>query len=829
MFAQSLAVRVLLVSSLAGIAGGAEVPISSSVDAQPLGANVERLLNALEMLGTPAGGPVAADLRAAIRDQDAARIQRTLDRHVLLAVSINPEFRVKAQRGPADARLQQGGWRPVIIKVVNDGGLARALHVTSPQAGTVFAGAQLSSLKRQQQTELLANENIEKRSDRFLEAELFTSPPMTEQLSGLPVEYLLLLLSASEPGQREATLAFDAGQGTQDLGFRAEVPVLFHVEPAVAVKLSIKDQDGSPTTAGFVFRDANGHVYPLQAKRTAPDFFFQPQVYRRDGDTVTLPRGKFRMQVGRGPEYVVEEREVLVSDWEGRETKIDIHLRRWVDPMSHGFYCGDHHIHGAGCAHYQFPTLGVTPADMKLQVQGEGLNVGCVLTWGPCFEFQRNYFSPQVDVLSEPLTVMKYDLEISGFGSAALGHVCLLDLKNQTYPGSDGTKDKGWPTWTVPVLKWCKDQGGVTGYPHSAMHVAPQPAMKRLFAACDKNQDGRLTAAETNDALLPEAYGTIDANRDAILTLEELTAAGERAADRLPNLVVPEMDGGGAMEICVSVAEGVCDFVSAMDTPRIPEWNTWYHLLNCGFPLKVAGETDFPCMSSRRVGQGRTYVQLGRIERIDFTQWCQGLKAGRSYVSDGYAHALEFRVNGVAPGEGEVSLDGAGEVEVTATVAFAEEQPLGVAYGTETPPQGRRMVGETRELLLPRNDGAVTGGERLVELVVNGEVAASVKAPADASEHDLKFTVPIARSSWVGLRQFPQLHTNPVNVIVGGRPIRASRDSAQWCIATIEQLWLRRHTRIAEPEREAARAAYDRAVARYRKIAEECDFPRDRN
>jgi hypothetical protein len=38
-------------------------------------------------------------------------------------------------------------------------------------------------------------------------------------------------LAAHEAGKREATLKFDVGQGTQDLGFRAEVPVLFTVRP----------------------------------------------------------------------------------------------------------------------------------------------------------------------------------------------------------------------------------------------------------------------------------------------------------------------------------------------------------------------------------------------------------------------------------------------------------------------------------------------------------------------------------------------------------------------------------------------------------------------
>lgn len=63
---------------------------------------------------------------------------------------------------------------------------------------------------------------------------------------------------------------------------------------------------------------------------------------------------------------------------------------------------------------------------------------------------------------------------------------------------------------------------------------------------------------------------------------------------------------------------------STMDTARIAEWNLWYHVLNCGFPLKASGETDFPCMSGNAVGQGRGYVQLGKVDQIDFAAWCKG-------------------------------------------------------------------------------------------------------------------------------------------------------------------------------------------------------------
>src|SRR5207244_11297087 len=117
-----------------------------------------------------------------------------------------------------------------------------------------------------------------------------------------------------------------------------------------------------------------------------------------------------------------------------------------------------------------------------------------------------------------------------------------------------------------------------------------------------------------------------------------------------PTSAIPPMDGIGAQEICVTVSQGLCDFISAMDTGRVPEWNCWYHIMNCGFPLKVSGETDFPCITGSRVGQGRVYVHLGKVDHVDFGAWCEGIARGRSYVSDGYAHALEFTVDGTPLG-----------------------------------------------------------------------------------------------------------------------------------------------------------------------------------
>jgi len=802
----------------AGAVGGAPV----DVEGQPLAANSARVREALDALGAPLPRGVAAALRKAEGARDAARIQEVLDPLALVTVTINPETRVKVERGEGPAALQQGGYTPVLVKVVNLSTSTAPLRITSPQSGPVYAGMAELSAQRQRQPKLRENENTAGSRDRFLDVEMATAPPMLPRLSGLEVEYALALIYSSESGRREATLGFNVGQGTQELGFRGEVPVLFDVRPAVKVALRIRDHDGKPTTARLEFRDAGGRVYPPQAKRLAPDFFFQTQVYRHDGETVLLPPGELTMESSRGPEYRVQRRTVKIQST--GPARLDVTLDRWIDTEAAGYYSGDHHIHGAGCGHYTYPTEGVSPEDMFRNVKGEGLNVGCVLTWGPCYEFQRNFFSPGVDRISEPLTIMKYDVEVSGFGSQALGHVCLLNLRDQTYPGSEGTKTKGWPTWTTPVLRWAKAQGAVTGYAHSAsgVHIDPSAAGKRFLLAHDADKDGRLSAVECTAALMPEPFGKADGDRDGGLSETELVASHARAAEELPNLAIPEMNGVGAMEACVTVANGLCDFISSMDTARIQEWNTWYHLLNCGFPVKTSGETDFPCMSGTRVGQGRVYVKLGKVERLDFGEWCEGLRAGRSYVSDGFAHAVGFAVGGKEAGS-TVDLSAPGEVQVVAKVAFSAQTPVDVAQGTAQPPGGRRLVGDTVNKYDPVA-GAAAGSKvsrRKVELVVNGRAVDSLEVPADGKLHDLRFRVRVERSSWVALRQFPQLHTNPVNVLVAKAPIRASRESALWCIGVIDQLWRNRERAISVGERDEARRTFERTKELYRVIAAE--------
>src|SRR5262249_38582915 len=159
--------------------------------------------------------------------------------------------------------------------------------------------------------------------------------------------------------------------------------------------------------------------------------------------------------------------------------------------------------------------------------------------------------------------------------------------------------------------------------------IDPANAARRLMGELDTNQDGKLSAEEVARGLLPEDFSIIDKEGRGYVTESQLAATLNHVADQLPNLASPELNGAGALEIFVTVAHRLCDFLSAIATARVPEWNCWYHIMNCGFPPKVSGETDFPCMSGTRVGQGRVYVQLGKVDHVDFSAWCEGLARGQ--------------------------------------------------------------------------------------------------------------------------------------------------------------------------------------------------------
>ena len=101
---------------------------------------------------------------------------------------------------------------------------------------------------------------------------------------------------------------------------------------------------------------------------------------------------------------------------------------------------------------------------------GEDLKVGCNLTWGPCFDYQMQFFTGKDDEVSRYPYLLRYDIEVSGFGSHRTGHLCLLRLKERNYPGGDSNTH--WPTLGLNTLRWAKKQGAITGPAHSGSGLA---------------------------------------------------------------------------------------------------------------------------------------------------------------------------------------------------------------------------------------------------------------------------------------------------------------------------------------------------------------------
>ena len=764
-------------------------PEAGDDDPQPYFAGVNRAVAALADLGAPLAAGDAAQVAALARRNDRPSVEaaeRILRRYTLAQVTISPFGPPRLGPGEADTTLVEQGWRMFLVRVENPAARTDSFEVV--QKGYRTPGRMLAGNSLAQRAFLMDTLNkgplIEK---MWLLAELNAAAPIIRygieipviQLSGLAVEYQVIKVFSRDRGPRTGSLTLStfpaAGQGgsaTHDFEFSCLA--------TRDIPLAIKDADGRGCVASLTVSDALGHIYPPQAMRLAPDMFFQEHVYRADGESLRLPDGDYTIVSRRGPEYLRGEQKVSIGAGNGR---IEVNLRRWIDPAQWGWYSGDTHLHAGGCAHYQVPTEGVSPETMIRHVRGEGLCIGDVLSWGPSWYYQKQFFTghtespeaslehPELQAANnaslqprptpeDPESLLRYDVEVSGFPSSHAGHLVLLRLRDQDYPGTKLIED--WPSWNLPILKWAREQGAVAGYAHC----------------------GSGMVVDSTD---------------------------------LPNYVIPPMDGIGTQEAIVDVTHGCVDFLSGCDTWPAAELNAWYHMLNCGYRMSMVGETDYPCISGERPGVGRSYVRLkGRPSGNEgYDAWIRGLQQGRLYCGDGRSHFLDFTAAGRRSGEEDGALEAPGHVEVEATVAARlEPEP--------TPATDAIRNAQMRGWHL-ENARIGNGREVAVELVVNGVAAGSARVTADGAPRKVRFDALLARSSWVALRIMPSSHTHPVFVTVAGRPVRASRDSARWCGACVDRIWEVKSPFMRESERSAAAAAFDHARKSYEGILAECE------
>jgi hypothetical protein len=191
---------------------------------------------------------------------------------------------------------------------------------------------------------------------------------------------------------------------------------------------------------------------------------------------------------------------------------------------------------------------------------------------------------------------------------------------------------------------------------------------------------------------------------------------------------------------------------------------------------------------------------------------------GDSYFGDGRSHVFDFNVEGTNSGTSgdHIHFGEPSKMRLVAQVcALLEEisdasSKIQSASPYEKPywHLERSRIGKTNKVL--------------VELVVNGKAVQSVEVVADGKCRAVSFDLHFDQSSWVALRIYPSCHTNPIYVHVGGKPVRASRRSAEWCRKSVDACWQQKSLRIRPSELNAAQQAYDHARSTYDRITTEC-------
>lgn len=749
-----------------------------SIPPQPYFAAIGRIADMLARMGAPLQTQDSIRIAALAKSGNARAvedIEAILNRYTLVRLTVDGARLVQTTAGGASPMLAEQGWRPFLVRIANSSGITDPFDVITSQPAMLpghmdrwLATGGFSMAQHPPVVDTVNNAGWLKQN--WCLTELLD----TSALNGQPVEYRILEIFSRDRGSRSVTPSFAIGPAT-----RRGKKIEFDCLPSFDVALRIRDTDGRGCMASLIVRDDVGRYYPPQVMRIAPDLPFQKQVYRADGETLRLPKGGYTITCWRGPEYVTTTTKLQVM---GDGIVADVALERWVEPAKWGWYSGDTHIHAAGCAHYDVPTEGVSPETMIRHVRGEALSIAEVLTWGPGYYYQKQFFSGHVvsphaslehpdlqkansvtwqpkDTPEDSESLLRYDIEISRFPSSHAGHLVLLRLSNQDYPGTSKIED--WPSWNLPILKWAKGQGGVVGYAH-----------------CGGGMD-----VDTQE---------------------------------LPNYRIPLFDGLGTNEAIVDITHGAVDFLSGCDLTPAGELNAWYHMLNCGFRLAMVGETDFPCISDERPGTGRSYVKMDRRPAGDtgYDAWIQGLKQGRLYFGDGRSHALDYAVNGHRSGGEDVVLHAPGPVEITALVAARlEASPTAETRTLRTDHQSWHIeharIGDSRQVPL--------------EVVVNGRPVARMPLTADGVPKSLRFQVKLEKSSWVALRIYPSVHTHPIFVTVGTKPTRASRRSAQWCRECVDKLWEVKSPFMRPGETQAAAAAFEHARSTYDRIIAECE------
>jgi hypothetical protein len=285
------------------------------------------------------------------------------------------------------------------------------------------------------------------------------------------------------------------GQADEDWpSLSADGRWLLHTEnqqrATALVRVDLKSGEGQPLRLDRVdFREATGKlrlvlndaqtgeplVARISVKQEGGNFYFPlgalyrlssgvGHFYARHQAELTLPAGKFVIQVWHGPEYFAHKQELEIAAGETRE--LTLALERWSDLPKLGWFSGENHIH----ANYGYGAWHNDPTTIREQCEGEDLHVANVVVANSDGDgvFDRQYFLGRPDPLSVPRTILYWNEE---FRSTIWGHLTLGHLSQLVEPIFTGFADTTNP-WDVPtnadIADRTRAQAGTVSYTHPA-------------------------------------------------------------------------------------------------------------------------------------------------------------------------------------------------------------------------------------------------------------------------------------------------------------------------------------------------------------------------
>jgi hypothetical protein len=196
------------------------------------------------------------------------------------------------------------------------------------------------------------------------------------------------------------------------------------------------------------------------------------------------------------------------------------------------------------------------------------------------------------------------------------------------------------------------------------------------------------------------------------------------------------------------------------DTKRLPAprgngfWTQeiYYHILNCGLRIPPSAGSASGVLPNP-VGYNRVFVHIG--EKLDYDAWWRGLRAGRSFVTNG--PLLVCQVNGQLPGRVFVAEDA--KFKALAKIELASNDPV-----------------------------------LAIEIIYNGKVAKSIPCDAKARKQTLTTTLEVTEPGWLLVRAIADVRhtfrfasTAPYYVEFRSKKHRVSRQSAQFFVDWVRE------------------------------------------